>query len=855
MSRSFEGFERFLRWLLTGLGLIFVSVVFARAIGPTEGAELPGPGYLAVAFAATALGQYCWFVSWRILLGGPRDRRVAFGFFSSQLARYIPGGVWQGAGQVAHASEQGADRSSATATFAVFALNQLLAGFAIAGIWLALAPEFLLTVRVGGVVMAAIALTAAMRWVPSLVSALARLIRRPLSAEASAGISGKPRAFGLSVVGAVLMALGFASLAESLRPGAGFDAAGRFVLGWTGGLLAFFVPSGVGVRESLMMLSASRSLRSVLVIASVYQRLVAIIVEVGFFLAVGLGGGLIRMKKRRAATLRFAILYGVLTILGFLQVVGIRSLSWRGSLIAWRPPFRSSIAVGDPLQTTYFLWLWRHALSTLSHAPWHDPFQFALTGHTSNQPFGWPLVLISIPVDFLAGPEAAYNVLVVIGYLASAFCCYLLGRALGFSRPASAVAGFALAFAPFRVAQGAVHINALLTPLLPLTLFLVEKALRGRRWRGAAWAAVASWVSLEASGEMHLEIFIPLLLVIFIAVRYRGVDNERLLWLRMPALLGVCGSLIVAGLQYLYILSPSIAGGGRSLMESALYAPRIADIFPKSFTWERSENYAYPGRVIVALAVAGLIVALSTRKWRRLGIGLLLLTLVAYGVAIWPSADTPEALRAFYQKLPFLQFIRVSGRVLVLSALSLSILAGIGIDSLRSHGLRAALALLLMAAIVADTPHGLYQSASVGPEPLGMLPANAGVVDLPAIPPGDLTASVYSLLITRHPGPRAGGYSPFISREGDAAQSQIARLSEFPLNSCAWKRVAQAGAEYVVLHRDLFGGFGRKTNLAQSRADAARMEGELDTHPGFTRLVERNQVVLYRLESNTLTCK
>jgi hypothetical protein len=281
-------------------------------------------------------------------------------------------------------------------------------------------------------------------------------------------------------------------------------------------------------------------------------------------------------------------------------VIGPSALAWSRGFMAWPAPYTSTIPVGDHLQTAYYLWLWHHALTSRAHLPWLDPFQFAATGHLTYQPFGWPLVLFSLPIDLLSGPVAAYNGLVLAAFVGSAGATYALVRALGGSRAAAAVSGIAFAFAPFRLVQAATHINALLAPLLPFSLLLVERALKreSRDARRAAWATAVVHVSLVASGELHLAVYATILLAGYLALRLPGVPRIRLRLLLPPTGALVIGTVLVAWLEYTYVLRPSIAAGGRTLEEALFFAPRVADLFIRQVAWPTFEHYAYPGAVI-----------------------------------------------------------------------------------------------------------------------------------------------------------------------------------------------------------------------------------------------------------------
>jgi hypothetical protein len=556
------------------------------------------------------------------------------------------------------------------------------------------------------------------------------------------------------------------------------------------------------------------------------------------------------MVRRRAA---WPLLYAALVLVAVVVVVGPGALAWDDAFIAWPVSFPASIAPGDHLQMSYYLWLWEHALATFDHLPWFDPFQFAAGGHAGAQPFGWPLVLVSLPVGFLFGPVAAYNALVVVAFVACAAATYALARRLGTSQAAAAVAGFAFAFAPFRLVQATAHVNALLAPLLPLLLYCAERALRGdertcRRW---AWATAGVQVSIMGSGELHLAVFGAALVAVYVAVRAPGAPAGRLRHLAVPGAALVGGSAVVGGLMYAFVLEPSVAAGGRTLEETATFAPRLADLVTRDVAWVRFERYAYPGLVIAALALVGAVAAWRTEGRRLLGAGLAALALVPLALALAPGLVGRPLVQDAYRAIPLLSFSRVPGRILIVSALALAVLAALALDLVRRDRLRWALAAVAVAALVADAPDGLFDRNPAGLTAASSVPPGSTVLDLPPFDPGDYAGSVYTFGLTRSPGPRPGGYSPFVTPGARRAQAWTAPLGELPVDPCRWQGVVDdLGIDHVAVHLDLYGTAAPE----QWPADGAALSAALARTPGFTEVARGGEVVLLAVDAGALAC-
>lgn len=561
--------------------------------------------------------------------------------------------------------------------------------------------------------------------------------------------------------------------------------------------------------------------------------------------------GALAARHRRVA---WALGYAALVAVGVVVVVGPGALAFDDGFIAWPVTLPdATVSPGDHLQTTYYLWLWQHALATLDHLPWFDPFQFAASGHAGAQPFGWPLVLAWLPVSLLAGPVAAYNALAVGAFVACAGATYALARRLGASAPAAAVAGFAFAFAPFRLVQAATHVNALLAPLLPLLLWCAEVALRGgdRSVRRAAVGTVAVQLSIMASGELHLAVFATGLLAAYVALRLPGTSPERRRRLLVPAVALVVGTGLVAAVMYAFVLQPSVAAGGRTLDEASSFAPRPADLTRRQVDWASFERYAYPGAAIGGLAALGAAAAMRHGRRRGLAAGLVVLAAGATVAALAPALDAVAPLQAAYRAIPFLSFSRVPGRILVVTALALAVLAGFAVDLVRPGRWRLVAATLAVAALLVDAPRDVFERNPAGPTALDSLEPGTTVLDLPPFDPGSYSGSVYTFLLTRSPGPRAGGYSPFVRPAAREAQARTAPLADVPVDPCRWQEVARhLGIDHVAVHLDLYGPLD-----GQWPADGRALVDALASTPGFTPVSEAGQTVVLAVDPDRLVCR
>jgi hypothetical protein len=568
----------------------------------------------------------------------------------------------------------------------------------------------------------------------------------------------------------------------------------------------------------------------------------------------------IRRRLVWGAVFAAAVIGGILTIIEPSDLAWTRGFMWAGSgnAIGTRP----GIALGDHLQTAYYLWLWAHGLVS-GHFPWTDPFQFALTGQTTLQVLGWPLVVLTMPVTAIAGPIAAYNAAVICGLLASAGCTYLLLRALDIPRPAAMVGGFAFAFAPFRLVQSG-HTGAMLGFLLPLLLYTAERALRGRAaGRAWAWGCVATYLSVIASGELHFVMYGTVLFATFVVVRCFGVPRDRLRSLVLPAGVLLGAAAVLMTLIYGFVLSPS-GRGGVAINAATYYAPRVANLLTRT---KPSERYAYPGLAIAILAVAGLLTALRDASRRKAAVWAACVVAGSYVLAIAPSTR----LFGLYKLIPFVGFVRVPGRILVLATVALAVLAGYGAAwMLRAR--RGVLAIVLVLAAIVMDAHGAapgFKYTRAGANVLAAVPRGAPVLDLPPFPTDHHGASRYMLDLLRNPGPRVGGYDVLAPSSVQEAQRRSMSLTRVPVDPCDWRRaVDRFHFRYVAVHTDLFGvgalwptagpepgyisGFRGTKIYAVS---PGQLTGALDRTRGFHRVSDIDGTVVYRVGAAELACR
>ena len=322
-------------------------------------------------------------------------------------------------------------------------------------------------------------------------------------------------------------------------------------------------------------------------------------------------------------------------------------------------------AFGDVvLQMTALTWD-AHALTTNPLRVFDAPFFYP---YAHSNAFSESLIgeaLVALPLFWLTGgdPGPAHNFNFLLSFVLTGYGTYLLTRDLTGHRPAAWAAGMAYAFTGYRFVQSG-HLNVLATEWLPLTLWALRRGLRGNH--GGYLALAAFFVVCMGLFSVYLFYFLALLVVLYLvwwavwgrranaecgvrSADYDGapVESEphaasepsstqqaarRCSALRNPQS-AFCRSLPVklivaglgAGLVLLPFYLPYLAvnrelGLARSVYEVQGWAAKpgfFLNVLPTNWLWatllpdlmvsSRGERQLFPGAIITALAVVGLV--------------------------------------------------------------------------------------------------------------------------------------------------------------------------------------------------------------------------------------------------------
>lgn len=262
-------------------GVAFLAIAFRNTWDRSRGAAFPSWPGVAVAGVLVLAGLGCAAASWIALLPGrARAGALARGFYTGQLGKYVPGAVWQAIGQVGFAVRDGVSLPHASAAFPVHALTQVAAAAAV-GATLVAMPSVPAPARAASGLGLVSLLLLHRSWMAAAARVAARALRRSFPDDLVPPQRAILRSFAWSILTLVFSGAAFSLLLSSLTPaGVWLRATAAFSTAWVAGFLALPFPSGLGVREAVLIgvLGGSAGTASVIA-ASIAHRLVTIVGE------------------------------------------------------------------------------------------------------------------------------------------------------------------------------------------------------------------------------------------------------------------------------------------------------------------------------------------------------------------------------------------------------------------------------------------------------------------------------------------------------------------------------------------------------------------------------------------------
>jgi hypothetical protein len=450
--------------------------------------------------------------------------------------------------------------------------------------------------------------------------------------------------------------------------------------------------------------------------------------------------------------------------------------------LAWAWPLPLHLAnrfthdPGDPLLLTYVMW-WNAQAVPLTRAWWNAPFYWPISDTLALSDHLAGLSPLTTPIQWLGGsPLLAYNLVLIASTWWSGLATHALVRRLTGCVPAAYCAGLAFAFAPYRTSMVG-HLQLYACWWLPLVLLALHAYYGEGRKRWLVAAAVA-WLLLGLTNGYFL-IFFPLLVALWAAWFTRRPQIRRGL-----AALAALALATAAMLPFLlhYRVVHSAQGLVRSIDEMRAYSAYPAAFLtatPLLRFWHTAaprtpEQYLFPGLTIVALVLAGLVVARDDRRFRFYAGAAVAMTALSFG-----PATGLRSLAALWHPyswlvwLPGFDGLRVPARIYMLAILCLAVAAGLTVSHLWARTRRRG----LLAAIVLA---GLVVDGAIAGMPLGFPPGDLALDERSArvliLPYEDGRQAVFEMYRSMsHRLPVVNGYAGYVPPAADVIEWGLRR--------------------------------------------------------------------------------
>jgi hypothetical protein len=380
--------------------------------------------------------------------------------------------------------------------------------------------------------------------------------------------------------------------------------------------------------------------------------------------------------------------------------------------------------LGDPVRTAW-------EIAWVGHAMLHDPLHLfdanAFYPHPLSLAFSDSLLGYGPTAFFGSGTVAAlvrYNLLFLWAWSLCFVAAYLLARELGLGRWGGAAAGLAFAYAPYRVTEAG-HLHVISSGGFVLAMFLLLRGYRrdSRKLVLAGWLVSAWQVSLGFTLGLQYSYLLVVLALLVLFHWWRGSLNPGSAWQRreqspstdgrLARMTAARGPLIPHRLLAVTLIGLAVLGAvtvyqarpylkvaeeyptaKRTLAEVETYSAGPAALLSASSenrVWggitegmrakvnSKNESVFFPGGLILALALIGLLATRGAPYTRGLRIGLLagvvIVSILALGFGI-TGAGYPY--RLLYDYAPGWDGVRVPGRIFTMATLFYALLAGAG---------------------------------------------------------------------------------------------------------------------------------------------------------------------------------
>jgi len=474
-----------------------------------------------------------------------------------------------------------------------------------------------------------------------------------------------------------------------------------------------------------------------------------------------------------------------------------------------------SMAQGDHLQSYYHYWLLKDSLH--SNAPFFtNPYEFSVKGIKKFTLRRIPLSFIYL-IFSIFGDIFAYNTVIFVAIVAAGLAMFLLAYTYTENYVASLAAALIYALCPFERAQmlGG-HPNGFIYGIIPLMIYSYEMIFRTGKIRYAVIAGIA--LLFPTCIEKHLYYYIVMFSSIYVPLRIIISPSKK--YFKSFFFLGVFLMISLAIVFYMkkVNIDVSIARGGRTLNEVRTYSPTIKDIFNR--TNAEAERYVYLGIIPFLLTVFGAFTQILKKqsiKQKVIPAFYTLAFIVSFILSLGTTLNNIFPIYKFcYKYVPYFNYPRVPGRMVIISFLAMSVLAAYAVKEIKVHGKRPFLtyiiiSILLLGIMVDYFPFpqrigiSLMEGKPSVYEKVEKTIGNKKLLELPIWPGDSSWSSIYEYYVTKTRVKIINGYHPMVTRKYiRKIFSPLVSLNIGEINEKQYELLKKLDVKYIIFHQEAY---------------------------------------------------
>lgn len=319
-------------------------------------------------------------------------------------------------------------------------------------------------------------------------------------------------------------------------------------------------------------------------------------------------------------------------------------------------------------------------------------------------------------------PIPVYNVLLLLGYVASGVAMYVLARHVtGQVGPALVAAGV-FTVAPYRT-EHVMHLEMQWAMWIPLVLWALTRTVEERSWRFGVLSGLFLW--LQVLSCVYYGLFLAVTVIVFVPLLLLRVPKGAAAALPPLALAAVTAVALTVPYALPYLGNASSLGD-RPLSDLQELSATPLNYFATSNlnrwwgwtadTWGSNERRLFPGLIPVLLAAAAWLGRSRRDVWLYAALALLGV-LMSSGVNGWLYSFLYDHVQAF-------RGLRSPARFAIITQCGIAVLAALGVRALaartrpgsqRTHHWASATAVLLVAIETANHPLRLERVSAPNP--------------------------------------------------------------------------------------------------------------------------------------------